>query len=186
MVRRLQHPLRNSALSFPIIGHVHDAYRSRRAERGYSRAQGQQQEAGDPGTRRARGRTDGAERTAQFWKFCCSARSSAPRQSAMVWRFRTASCRSSAGCSALFARLRRGDRFRSARRPAGRPDFSAARAGSRRRRSSQGAGARRASAARSGDRAEVARSRATPTRSTPCWRCHRPARRRKRPAFVRA
>ena len=53
----------------------------------------------------------------------------------------------------LFARLRQADRFRSARRPAGRSDFSAARAGSRGRRSSQGAGTRRPAAARSGDRA---------------------------------
>jgi nitrogen PTS system EIIA component len=36
MVRRLQHPLCNcnSAPISPIIGHVHDAYRPRRAERG--------------------------------------------------------------------------------------------------------------------------------------------------------
>ena len=73
----------------------------------------------------------------------------------------------------LFARLERADRFRGARRPAGRSVFSAAGAGSGGRRSPEGAGARRASAARSGDRAQAARISATPTRSTPCWRCRR-------------
>ena len=47
------------------------------------------------------------------------------------------------------------DRFRGARRPAGRSGFPAARAGRRRRRSSQGAGARRAAAARSRGRAQA-------------------------------
>ena len=48
----------------------------------------------------------------------------------------------------LFARLERGDRFRVARRPAGRSDFPAARPGRRGRRSSQGACPRRAAVAR--------------------------------------
>ena len=49
------------------------------------------------------------------------------------------------------------DRFRSARRPAGRSHFSAAGAGRRRRRSSEGAGARGAAAARFGRRPQAAR-----------------------------
>ena len=48
----------------------------------------------------------------------------------------------------LFARLERGDRFRVARRPAGRSHLPAARPGRRGRRSSQGARPRRAAAAR--------------------------------------
>src|SRR6185437_11515039 len=45
-----------------IIGHVHDAHRSRRAGRNCSGTQGQQQETGDPGARRARGQAHGSER----------------------------------------------------------------------------------------------------------------------------
>ena len=72
---------------------------------------------------------------------------------------------------------RAADRFRSARRPAGRSDFSAARAGRRRRRSSQGAGAGGAAAARSRRSRASCANRTMPKRSTPCWRCRRRPRR---------
>ena len=59
----------------------------------------------------------------------------------------------------LFARLDRADRFRGARRPAGRFDFPLACAGRRRRRSSEGAGAGGAAPARSDGRPQAARVR---------------------------
>ena len=100
MVRRLQHPHCNFGAASPIIGQVHAAHRSRRAECDHSGAQSEQQEAGDPGTCGACGRAHRARTSAPFWKSCCSARSSAPPRSATASRSRTASCRSSAGCSA--------------------------------------------------------------------------------------
>ena len=138
-------------------GKFHAAQRSRRAECDHSGAQGQQQEAGAAGACRARRASSRGQNERAIFEI-------------LMQREKLGSTAVGNGIAIPHGKLpkldkavrsvraaRPADRFRSARRSAGRSDLPAAGARRRRRRSSQGAGARRAIAARSVDRAQAAR-----------------------------